>query len=336
MLNRSILLLFVFLANCAPVTAQDTKRDSTAVAKQDSMSQTKHDSIKQVKHDSTEFVKHDTIPGSQGKLDVAPETREEKKQEKKLYSLSQFGRESLLFVKQPLRWKGTDWLKVGIIAGGTALLTFADEPFRHAATSVEHGPERNFHFPAEVGRAYGAWYSIIGVAGGFGVYGLIARDTAAKKIAIELFQAAIYAEVVTGLLKIVIGRSRPYMNEGSGRFRPFSVNIDNNSFPSGHSTSAFALSTVLSRHANSVALKIIAYVPAALTLFSRIYQDKHWVSDELVGAAVGFFVGNWVVDLHESKRHRINVKVTSVYPVGVSIDIGALFQKRPHGIQTSP
>ena len=119
------------------------------------------------------------------------------------------------------------------------------------------------------------------------------------------------------------------MNEGSGSFRPFTFfNADYNSFPSGHSTSAFALSTVMSRHAHSTALKIIAYTPAALTLFSRIYQDKHWVSDELIGAAIGYFVGNWVVDLHESKRHKINVAVTSIYPPAVNIDLDSFFPSR--------
>ena len=86
--------------------------------------------------------------------------------------------------------------------------------------------------------------------------------------------------------------------------------------PSGHTTSAFALSTVMSRHAHSTALKILAYVPAGFTMFSRIYQHKHWLSDELPAAAIGYFVGNWVVDMHEGKRHRI--KVTSMYPFGIS------------------
>ncbi len=89
--------------------------------------------------------------------------------------------------------------------------------------------------------------------------------------------------------------------------------------PSGHATSAMALSTVMSRHANSTALKILAYVPAGFTLFSRIYQNQHWLSDEIVGAAIGYATGNWVVDLHEGKRHRINV--TSVYPVTISIGL---------------
>ena len=90
--------------------------------------------------------------------------------------------------------------------------------------------------------------------------------------------------------------------------------------PSGHTTTAMALSTVMSRHANTTLLKILAYVPVGFTMFSRIYQDQHWLSDELPAAAIGYFVGNGVVDLHEGKRHRINV--TSIYPgVGISINL---------------
>jgi membrane-associated phospholipid phosphatase len=254
--------------------------------------------------------KRDTIPGTKGKVDVAPETVKEKKQAKKLYSISQFVKETVLFVKQPFRWKGNDWLNVGIIAGGTALLTLADQPLRHAT----QGNQRYYYsVPIVGGRVYGEWYSIGGVSGIFGLYGIIAHDTAAKKIAIELFQAAAYAELVTEPLKFIVGRARPTENKGNGYFHPF-IGLSNrfNSFPSGHSTSAFALSTIMSRHAHSTFLKILAYVPAGFTLFSRIYQDQHWVSDELVGAGIGYFVGNWVVDLHEEKRHRINVKAQSL------------------------
>ena len=96
--------------------------------------------------------------------------------------------------------------------------------------------------------------------------------------------------------------------------------------PSGHTTSAMALSTVMSRHADKMVFKILAYVPAAFTMFSRIYQDKHFLSDEILAAGIGYFVGNWVVDLHEGKRHRINV--TSVYPaVAISINLNRRLAK---------
>lgn len=269
--------------------------------------------------------KKDSIPGTKGKLDIAPETKKERRQEKKLYSLGQFGHETLLFVKQPVKWKGRDWIKIGAIVAGSALLTTADQPLRDATQG-----QQNYYYsvPVEGGRMYGEAYSIGGVAALFGIYGLIAKDTTAKKITIELLQAGLYSEALTEVLKIVVGRSRPYTNDGSFTFHPFTLtNEDHHSFPSGHSTSAFALSTVMSRHAKSLTLKILAYVPAGFTLFSRIYQDKHWVSDELLGAAIGYFVGNWVVDLHGTKRHRINI--TSVAPViGISIAVNQVTHAR--------
>ena len=76
------------------------------------------------------------------------------------------------------------------------------------------------------------------------------------------------------------------------------------------------MSTVLSRNAHSNALKILAYVPATLTFVSRIYQDQHWTSDDFLGAAIGFLVGTWVVDLHEKKESAVNV--SAIYPLTVS------------------
>jgi membrane-associated phospholipid phosphatase len=188
------------------------------------------------------------------------------------------------------------------------------------AVKATQGHQKYYYSaPVVGGRIYGEWYSIGGVAAVFGAYGIMANDSTAKKITIELVQAGLYSEAVTAILKIVIGRSRPVSGENSQTYHPFSTAYNYNSIPSGHSTCAMALSTVMSRHANSTALKILAYLPAAFTMFSRIYQNQHWVSDVVPGAAIGYFAGNWVVDLHEGKRHRINI--TSVSPPTVSIDL---------------
>ena len=291
MLQKIIIpIVFIFTLHF-PAYGQEVKKDTLPGTK--------------ARSELTEETKKDTRAGTKGKLDVAPETKLEKTREKQLYSIAQFGRESALFIKQPLRWKGKEWLTVGALTAGTILLTYADQPLRNATQG-----DQQYNTSAAVvgGRIYGEWYSIGGVAGAFALYGWIAKDTTAKKVAIELFQAGVYSEFVTQILKMSVGRARPYMNLGSGNFHAFvGSNPDYNSFPSGHSTSAFALSTVMARHAHTTGLKILAYVPAGFTLFSRIYQDKHWVSDELIGAAIGYFVGNWVVDLHESRRHKIHV-----------------------------
>lgn len=245
-----------------------------------------------------------------GKKETAPETKAEKKQEFFFYGLNQFVHESYLFVKQPTLWKGSDWLKLGLVTVATISIMPLDEPITNSTQG-----EQRFYYNAPVvgGRIYGEWYSIGGVAGVFGLYGLIAHDTAAGKISIELFQAGVYSELTTLMLKIIIGRARPVSGNNPFTYRPFALIDDNfHSMPSGHTTSAFALSTVMSRYAHSTTLKILAYVPAGFTMFSRIYQNKHWLSDEILAAAIGYFVGNWVVDLHEGKRHRINI--SSIYP----------------------
>jgi membrane-associated phospholipid phosphatase len=264
------------------------------------------------------FTIHTCVIAQEKKPETTPETTGEKKQEKKLYSISQFGHETFLFVKQPIKWKGNDWLRVGIVTASAVLvMTTLDKAMVRATQG-----QQNYYYSAPIvgGRIYGEWYSIIGVAGAFGAYGILARDTASKKISIELFQAGVYSELVTTVLKIAVGRARPLITENAFTFHPFTVYNDKYySMPSGHTTSAMALSTVMSRHAKTTFFKALAYVPAAFTMFSRIYQDDHWLSDVVPAAAIGYFVGNWVVDLHEGKRHRINV--TSVAPLAISINL---------------
>jgi membrane-associated phospholipid phosphatase len=264
------------------------------------------------------FTIHTCVIAQEKKPETTPETKGEKKQEKKLYSFSQFGHETFLFVKQPIKWTGNDWIRVGAVTASTVLVALTLDKAMVRATQGQ----QKYYYSAPIvgGRMYGEWYSILGVAGAFEAYGLIARDTASKKISIELFQAGVYSELVTTVLKIAVGRARPLITENAFTFHPFTVYNDKYySMPSGHTTSAMALSTVMSRHAKTTVFKVLAYVPAAFTMFSRIYQDDHWLSDVVPAAAIGFFVGNWVVDLHEGKRHRINV--TSVAPLALSISL---------------
>jgi len=264
------------------------------------------------------FTIQSSIFAQERKVDTIPETKLEKKQaKKKNYSLGQFAHESYLFIKEPATWKGSDWLVVGAVTAGTVSIMTLDKTTRNLTQGQQH---YYYSIPIVGGRVYGEWYSIGGVAGVFGLVGWIARDTAALKVSIELLQAGLYSELITTLLKIGIGRARPISGESAFTYKPFTFFNDNyHSMPSGHTTSAVALSTVMSRHAHTIVLKIIAYVPAAFTMFSRMYQDKHWLSDIVPAAAIGYFAGNWVVDLHEGKYHRI--KVTALYPVAISFDL---------------
>lgn len=234
------------------------------------------------------------------------------------YNLSQFGRETWSFIKQPTRWDGGDWLRIGIIGAGTFLLVEeADQPIRDA---VHRDHRYSATAVVEGGRMYGDVYTPVFLFTGFALASWIADDHGTWKVAYELAQSTLYAGGVNFIVKTSIGRARPYDEEGPKSFSPFKgfiVNTAHQSLPGGHTVVAFALSTVFSRNVNPGWLKVVAYVPAAVTFAARVYQDHHWTSDDFAGATVGYFVATWVVDQHEKGEGRIHI--SSVFPFTVSV-----------------
>ena len=233
------------------------------------------------------------------------------------YNFSQFGHETWSFIKQPAKWDGSDWLKVGVIGAGSFLIIeTVDQPARDFALK-----DRSYlhSVPIQAGRIWGELYSPVVLFAGFAAHSLIANDNSTRKIAYEIGQACLYAGAMEYILKSAIGRSRPYMNEGKSSYRLFTLNDDYHSFPSGHSAAAFAISTVLSRNVQPTWLKILVYLPAAITPFSRVYEDQHWVSSCFIGGLLGYFVADCVVDLHEQNESRVHV--SSIFPLTISVTL---------------
>jgi membrane-associated phospholipid phosphatase len=231
------------------------------------------------------------------------------------YNFSQFRNETGSFFKQPLHWEGSDWVKLGLMGAGTFLAMQADQPIR---TAVLKDQRYYNSVPIVSGRVWGEIYMPMALFGGFALHSLITDDITTRKIAYEIGQASVYAAALTYTMKFAFGRARPYTNEGATTYHPFTIVDDGfHSLSSGHATIAFVLSTVLSRNVQPLWLKILVYLPAVLTPISRVYQDQHWVSDNLLGAAVGYAVATWVVNLHEQEEDRIGM--SSVYPFTIRI-----------------
>lgn len=82
------------------------------------------------------------------------------------------------------------------------------------------------------------------------------------------------------------------------RVRPF-VNIDFNvliphdaertSFPSGHASFFFALSTIIYCYHKKTG--VVFYIASTLIVVGRVFAGVHWPSDVLAGAAVGVVMG---------------------------------------------
>jgi membrane-associated phospholipid phosphatase len=122
-------------------------------------------------------------------------------------------------------------------------------------------------------------------------------------------EALIVGEAVGGVVKAVVGRQRPSVlprNASSYQLGRGLQGDNYRSFPSGHTTSAFAAAAAVSSETSRYwpgtrwVIGPILYTGATLTGVSRMYNNRHWMSDVLVGAGVGTFAGLKVVRYQHS------------------------------------
>jgi membrane-associated phospholipid phosphatase len=123
-------------------------------------------------------------------------------------------------------------------------------------------------------------------------------------------EALIVGELVAGVVKGTAGRQRPSVRPRNSNsyslFRGFLGGDDFRSFPSGHTTSAFAAAAAVSSETSRWwpntrwIIGPALFTGAALTGVSRMYNNRHWASDVLVGAGIGTFAGLKVVRYHHS------------------------------------
>ena len=101
---------------------------------------------------------------------------------------------------------------------------------------------------------------------------------------------------------------------------PFSVADDRVSFPSGHSTLAFAFSTVMAHQVNNIFWKVGWFSAAGLVSYARMYHDQHWFSDVLIGGAIGYFTGRFVVNhpLNNKEEQLSESKNKPFYSFGIN------------------
>jgi membrane-associated phospholipid phosphatase len=81
---------------------------------------------------------------------------------------------------------------------------------------------------------------------------------------------------------------------GAFNFHPFTSLKDSagvetrGSMPSGHTVAAFAVATSLADDIDRPVVDVLLYTVAAGAGWSRIYDNRHWLSDAALGAALGY------------------------------------------------
>jgi membrane-associated phospholipid phosphatase len=126
----------------------------------------------------------------------------------------------------------------------------------------------------------------IGIPVGMWVVSKINHDKKTELKSYEIAGSVIVAAVVTEGLKVVINRERPYIKYPLD-IHPYNNTEVGNSFPSAHTSLAFATATSLSIECKKWYVVVPAYAWAAGVGYSRLYQGEHYPSDVLAGAVVG-------------------------------------------------
>lgn len=85
------------------------------------------------------------------------------------------------------------------------------------------------------------------------------------------------------------------------------------SFPSGHTTTAFAMFFGLAFLAKNTTLKILFLFLATITGFSRIFLSQHFLGDALAGSVIGIFTALVMQTLFEKNRSEwMDKNITSL------------------------
>jgi membrane-associated phospholipid phosphatase len=145
-------------------------------------------------------------------------------------------------------------------------------------------------------------------AAGLAIYvtGRIRHDTKWGTLGHDLLRAQLVSGLITDGIKLATNRTRP-----DGR---------DYSFPSGHTSSAFASAAVLQSHLGWK-VGVPSYLIATYVASSRMANYRHFATDVLFGAGIGlasgrattFHRGNSTVTIAPSVAHDsagINVRIT--------------------------
>ena len=146
----------------------------------------------------------------------------------------------------------------------------------------------------------------------YGVARLSHAPRTTTDIALHTTESIVIASATATVVRGMLGRSRPFVTADSDAYdyKPGKGfrELKYRAYPSIHAAASFATAAALTaetaRHSHRAAWVVgpLSYLLAATPGLSRMYADKHWASDVLMGSALGAVSGWSTVRYHHHRR----------------------------------
>ncbi len=192
----------------------------------------------------------------------------------------------------PLRIRTHDLVWLLPLVGATAAALATDS--RTATEVVSRDPGFNQANTDASNVLIGGFIATPAVLYGLGHF---EHDEHARQAGLLGAEALADGVIVEQGLKLVFFRERPAQDNGRGLFFQSSAGA-NGSFPSSHSTLAWASAAVLAEEYPSRWVQAGVYTAATATSLTRVLGEQHFPTDVLLGGAAGWFVGHYVAKKH--------------------------------------
>ena len=204
-------------------------------------------------------------------------------------------------LKSPYTASSSGWERIGIATAGTGALFLVDPEVKNIVLSNQNSTN---DWIFGVDNFFDKEYVTISTSGLY-LSGLFFRNSELRQTGLYAMEATFFASTITYLLKSSFGRSRPHTDDDHLTFRLFNGHHGRfRSFPSGHSTSAFAFCTILAKSIDNNWWKTFWYGTAIMVGTSRIYHNRHWLTDTVLGGFIGYTTASYIVHFDKQKNEE--------------------------------
>ncbi len=206
----------------------------------------------------------------------------------------------------PLSWSQNSWLTfAGLVIVTTALASEEDDIQRW----IQRNRTRTTDRISRTVKPLGDKTVMLGSIAGLYAYAKLFNDDHAKATSLIALESTAITALFTETIKHLTHKHRPgptHIDDASWDGPSFKK--ENLSFPSGHAAHSFAIATVVaSQYRDRGFVPPLAYTAATLCALSRLNDNKHWISDVVIGAALGHFTAKAVFELHAKETTNLNI-----------------------------